>query len=243
MPNSSEQSDLQASQAQRQQLRRKLRARRRRLNPLQQKRAALALTRQLLQHPQVLRSRHIALYLPNDGEIDPGLFIQVARRLGKICYLPVLHPVYRNRLWFARFERATALLPNRFGIPEPVHRASSRRSAHALDLALLPLVGFDPQGGRLGMGGGFYDRTFAFKLRRQQSSPYLIGLAHECQRVHSLPVATWDVPLNAVITDKDTYTSRNPSGSAIARDGEEPLFFGRYRIADDRKGKFSKKPY
>lgn len=241
MPDSLEQPPFQTNQAQRKQLRRELRTRRRNLNPLQQKRAAFALTRQLLRHPQVLRSRHIALYLPNDGEIDPGFFIEVARRMGKACYLPVLHPVYQNRLWFIRFDRTTALVPNRFGIPEPAKGPALRRAARALDLVLLPLVGFDPQGGRLGMGGGFYDRTFAFKLQQEQRSPYLIGLAHECQCVPSLPTAPWDVPLDAVITDRETYTRREPSGSVSHR--AKPLFFGRYRIADARKGRLGRTPY
>lgn len=225
-------------QTQRKALRRELRARRRSLSPLQQKRAARALTRQLLRHPQVQRSRHIALYLPNDGEIDPRLFAGVARRLGKICYLPVLQPVHRNRLWFYRFDADTPLVPNRFGIPEPRPHKTARRSPRALDLVLLPLVGFDEQGGRLGMGGGFYDRTFAFKLAEGgRSSPYLIGLAHECQRVSALPVAPWDVPLDAIVSDRRSYSAESRHQGLSGHPEKEGLFLGRYRINGSRKGK------
>ena len=71
-------------------LRRQLRQARRSLSPLQQQRAARALYRQLAQHPLFRRARHIAFYLPNDGEIDPRLLLREAQRRGKIAYLPVL---------------------------------------------------------------------------------------------------------------------------------------------------------
>lgn len=230
-------------QSERQTLRQALRARRRSLSPLQQKRAALAITRQLLGHPQVQRSRHIAIYLPNDGEIDPGLFIRFARRLGKVFYLPVLHPIYQNRLWFFQFDRTTRLVPNRFGIPEPQPHSTRRRSARALDLVLLPLVGFDARGGRLGMGGGFYDRSFAFKLKQGHGAPYLIGLAHECQRVPKLSVASWDVPLDAVISDRGTYSAGpHPNPPGQHRGSVDAHFFGRYRLRRGRKGLY-RTPY
>lgn len=230
-------SPLSLDQTQRRRLRRELRTRRRSLSRQQQRHAALTLARQLLKHPQVQRSRHLALYLPNDGEIDPGAFIQVARRLGKVCYLPVLHPIYKNRLWFVRYDDTTALRPNRFGIPEPQPYKSARRSPRALDLVLLPLVGFDSAGGRLGMGGGFYDRTFAFKLRQNQDSPYLIGLAHECQHVPALPVAPWDVPLNAVVSDRAIYSFPGSSEDDSEKpDATTSRFFGRYRLSQSRKG-------
>ncbi len=96
------------------------------------------------------------------------------------------------------------MVTNRFGIPEPQARHGAhparRLPAWALDLILLPLVGFDDDGQRMGMGGGFYDRTLAF-TRRPGPRPHLIGLAHECQRVESLPVAPWDVPLDAIVSD------------------------------------------
>ncbi|GAB2788025.1 5-formyltetrahydrofolate cyclo-ligase [Halomonas shantousis] len=188
----------------RRELRRELRQRRRALSPLQQRLASLALCRHLRQLPEVRRARRIALYLPNDGEIDPTPLIPWLHRRGAKVYLPVLRPFTANQLWFVTYDAATPMVRNRFGITEPDRRHGAHRarrvSPWALDLVLLPLVGFDDEGNRMGMGGGFYDRTFAFtRLRRPH--PRLIGLAHDCQRVATLPVASWDVPLDALVSD------------------------------------------
>lgn len=189
----------------RRELRRELRRRRRALPPHQRRLASRELCRRLRSLPELQRARRVALYLPNDGEIDPRPLIDwlVARRAQ--VYLPVLRPLSDNRLWFVRYHAGTRMTRNRFGIAEPdtrfgAHRAN-RLPAWALDTVLLPLVGFDDDGQRIGMGGGFYDRTFAF-VRHRRPSPRLIGLAHDCQRVGSLPVASWDVPLDAIVSDR-----------------------------------------
>jgi len=187
-------------------LRRKLRHARRQLTPAQQRLAARRLYRQLAQHPRFRRARHIALYLPNDGEIDPRLLLQAAQRRGKATYLPVLNPWPRTRMVFQRIEPGEQLRRNRFGILEPVIRTARQRRVWALDLLLMPLVGFDGKGGRLGMGGGFYDRSLAYRSRRKKShKPTLLGLAHECQRVDRLPLESWDVALQATVTDQGWY--------------------------------------
>ena len=172
----------------------------------QQQQASEKLALNLLKHPDLHRARHIAIYLPNDGEIDPQLYMDLGRRKGIQFYLPVLHPIYSGRLVFSPYFDGVQLTANRFGIPEPSFPGSRRRPAWALDAVLFPLVGFDKQGGRLGMGGGFYDRTFAFSRIRPAMAPKLIGLAHEFQKVASLPVKPWDVPLHGVVTDAVSYT-------------------------------------
>ncbi|WP_332822619.1 5-formyltetrahydrofolate cyclo-ligase [Stutzerimonas kunmingensis] len=187
-------------------LRRKLRHARRQLTPAQQRLAARRLYRQLAQHPRFRRAQHIALYLPNDGEIDPHLLLQAAQRRGKATYLPVLNPWPRTRMVFQRIEPGEQLRRNRFGILEPVIRTARQRRVWALDLLLMPLVGFDGNGGRLGMGGGFYDRSLAYRAMRKKShKPTLLGLAHECQRVDRLPLESWDVALQATVTDQGWY--------------------------------------
>lgn len=188
----------------RSELRRTLRQQRQSLSFEQQQQAAEALAINLLTLPDLHRARHIALYVPNDGEIDPTVFLELAELRGRTFYLPVLHPVYPGRLVFSAYRDGTELRPNRFGIPEPQF-SEARRPAWALDAVLFPLVGFDDQGGRLGMGGGFYDRTFAFSRLRPRLAPKLIGLAHDFQRVDTLPVEPWDVPLHAVVTDQRCY--------------------------------------
>lgn len=188
------------------QLRRLLRNARRALTPAQQHQATLGLYRQLAQHPLFRRARHIALYLPNDSEIDPCLLLREAQRRGKRTYLPVLHAWPRTRMVFQRFEQGEKLKPNRFRIPEPVTDRKRQRPIWALDLILLPLVGFDEVGGRLGMGGGFYDRSLAYQARRQTwKKPLLLGLAHECQKVERLAQASWDVPLQGTVSDRGWY--------------------------------------
>lgn len=185
----------------RQSIRKQLRTARRALSPAQQKFAAHGLARQLRHFLPVLRSKHIAFYLPNDGEIDPRPLIRFLERCGKHCYLPRLHADGSNRVWFVRYRSGEKLSDNRYGIPEPQVQ-EQQLPAWAIQTVLMPLVGFDRSGNRLGMGGGFYDRTFAFKRLRPNSRPLLIGLAHSIQEVAALPTESWDMPLDIIATEK-----------------------------------------
>lgn len=197
------------------QLRRMLRKARRALTPSEQRKAAQGLYRQLAQHPLFRRAKHISLYLPTDGEIDPRLLLRAAQRRGKATYLPVLSAWPRTKMVFQRVRPGEKLLHNRFRILEPRVNISRQRKVWALDLVLLPLVGFDDAGGRLGMGGGFYDRSLAYLARRQSwRKPTLLGLAHECQKVDRLIQASWDVPLAGTVTDKHWYSAKTPLESA-----------------------------
>ncbi len=193
------------------QLRRMLRKARRALTPSEQRKAALGLYRQLAQQPLFRRAKHIALYLPTDGEIDPRLLLRAAQRRGKATYLPVLSAWPRTKMVFQRVRPGEKLQPNRFRILEPRVNIGQQRKIWALDLVLLPLVGFDDVGGRLGMGGGFYDRSLAYLARRKSwRKPTLLGLAHECQKVERLAQASWDVPLAGTVTDKQWYIAQTP---------------------------------
>lgn len=197
------------------QLRRMLRKARRALTPSEQRKAAQGLYRQLAQHPLFRRAKHISLYLPTDGEIDPRLLLRAAQRRGKATYLPVLSAWPRTKMVFQQVRPGEKLLPNRFRILEPQGNISRQRNIWALDLVLLPLVGFDDVGGRLGMGGGFYDRSLAYLARRRSwRKPTLLGLAHECQKVGRLAQASWDVPLAGTVTDKHWYIAKTPLESA-----------------------------
>ena len=188
------------------QLRRLLRHNRRALSPAEQRQAAKGLYRQLAQIPLFRRARHVSLYLPMDGEIDPRLLLRAAQKRSKTTYLPVLSAWPRTKMVFQRVRPGEKFKPNRFRIPEPRINARRQRKIWTLDLVLMPLVGFDPEGGRLGMGGGFYDRSLAYLARRKAwRKPVLLGLAHECQKVAKLAVASWDVPLAGTVTDKRWY--------------------------------------
>lgn len=194
----------------RQKLRLDIRCKRRALTQPQQRQAARRLHRVLRRRPEFLRAKHIALYLPNDGEIDPRLLLETCWAMGKKTYLPVLHPIQHNRLWFVPYDRNTKLIKNIYKIDEPPVLKAPRKPAWALDMVLLPLVAFDADGNRMGMGGGYYDRTFSFKSRRKGlTGPDLVGLAHELQRVDSLPVESWDIPLSGIISDQRAYFRRS----------------------------------
>ncbi len=195
-------------------LRRSLRARRARLTPEEQQDAAARLAREVAATRVFQTSRRIACYFPNDGEIDPTPLMQIIWSRRKVCYLPVLSRLSHDRLWFAPVWPDTAFAPNKFGIPEPVAPLRSLVRATQLDLILAPLVGFDTQGNRLGMGGGYYDRSLAFlRGRRHWRKPRLLGIAHECQRVDKLIANPWDIPLDGVITDRGTYFTPRLGGA------------------------------
>lgn len=188
------------------QLRRQLRMQRRALSRHAQRQAAQGLYKQLAQHPLFRRAKLIALYLPNDGEIDPRALLRAAQQRGKATYLPVLSPWPRSKMVFQRSRAGEPLRKNRFGIYEPKPNRKQQRKIWTLDLVLLPLVGFDRHGARLGMGGGFYDRSLAYRsMRKNWHKPTLLGLAHECQQVERLAMASWDVPLQGTVTDKAWY--------------------------------------
>ncbi len=180
-------------------LRRALREQRRRLDPATRAHASARVCRALAATGAFHRAHRLAVYLSRGGEVDLTALVIRAWKAGKRCYLPV---VERGRLRFLPYAPDTVLRPNRFGIPEPAETASRQVPASALDLVVLPLVAFDAAGNRLGMGGGYYDRTFAFSHRRLRwRRPVLIGAAYGFQRVPALAVSPWDVPLDAAATE------------------------------------------
>jgi len=162
--------------------------------------------RRIQRVPQFRRARRIAGYVGSKGEIDPMPLLMLAAQMGKACYLPVLHPFRTSRLWFCRWRPGDRMVVNRFGIPEPLPRRDRLLAARRLDLVIVPLLGFDSDCHRLGMGGGYYDRSFAFVNRLEHAKrPYLLGLAHESQRIDHLDSQPWDVTLDAVVSDRHYY--------------------------------------
>jgi 5-formyltetrahydrofolate cyclo-ligase len=143
--------------------------------------------------------------LPSDGEIDPIYVIEQAWLRGKQVYLPVLQPLrgkLKNSLYFAPFEPGSIMRANKYGIQEPAIHPSNWLRAQQIDLMLVPLVAFDAGNNRLGMGGGFYDRSLAHRnIQQRNTRPYLIGLAHELQKTNQLPVENWDIRMDAIATE------------------------------------------
>ncbi len=153
-----------------------------------------------------IQARRVAFYLASRGEIDPFPLMELALKAGKQVYLPALRTRPSHGLWFTRYRDGDRLVANRFGIPEPVTHSRRLIMPWSIDLVFVPLVAFDDAGNRLGMGGGYYDRTFAFIRRsRHMHRPRLIGLAHDFQHIDHLASQPWDIPLDAVITERKVY--------------------------------------
>lgn len=181
-------------------LRRMLSKRRRSLPASTRRQMNRALCRHVLASRGFQNARHLAAYFPFGAEPDLLPVLHMAHRQGKHCYLPRIRSEDFT-LSFHRWHPDTTLVTNTYGIPEPGPDTSPRQTLF-LDLVLTPLVGFDERGNRIGMGAGFYDRTFAFRHRfHHWRGPLLIGTAWECQRVAAIPAESWDVPLDGVVTE------------------------------------------
>ena len=188
--------------ASRNQLRQELRSKRKAINSKQQAEASISLLRNLIKYPAFLKAKRIAVYLASNGEMDLQPLIHQAWAMNKEVYLPVIKSKQTRELWFIRYTPDTHLIQNRYKILEPDPHQNPRLAAHLLDIVFMPLVGFDADKNRLGMGGGFYDTTFAFKKQKPKSKPLLIGVAHECQRAEKIDAEEWDVGLDLVVTDQ-----------------------------------------
>nr|WP_136251814.1 5-formyltetrahydrofolate cyclo-ligase [Ningiella ruwaisensis] len=191
-------------------MRQTFRERRRALSTAQQKEAALTLVEQFKQHELFANAQHIAIYLTNDGELDTQALIQYFWEREIAVYLPVLHPFSDGHLLFLRYTPDSAMRPNAYGILEPQLDCRQICPLRDLDVLFTPLVAFDEGGNRLGMGGGFYDRTLAFSAITKSESgdvkrPIIVGLAHDIQKCLSLPTQAWDIPLPYILTPTKLY--------------------------------------
>ncbi|WP_276973239.1 5-formyltetrahydrofolate cyclo-ligase [Tatumella ptyseos] len=190
------------SQSERQQIRAQIRRQRQALSPQQQQQAAQQVAERALSLPLLAQARNVALFLSFDGELNTRPLISRLWQRGQQVYLPVLHPFSTGQLLFIRYLPDTPLNPNRYGIPEPSLNLTELAPLDTLDIILVPLVAFDARGQRLGMGGGFYDRTLQ---HWQQHGVLPAGLAHCCQQVPALPTEQWDIPLPVIITPEKVW--------------------------------------
>lgn len=181
-------------QAIRQIIRKEMRANRQALSAEQQSQAAQNILSQALDLITQHNFSTFAFYLPFNGEISPLPLIQALQTQGKRCVLPILHPFAENHLQFLAYHSEKDLIPNRFGILEPKLDVRKIVPFDEIEMIFVPLVACDKQNNRLGMGGGFYDRTLA-----QMPNAMTVGLAHRCQLVEQLPIESWDMPLNHIL--------------------------------------------
>ncbi|MFM2483227.1 5-formyltetrahydrofolate cyclo-ligase [Celerinatantimonas sp. YJH-8] len=190
----------------RQLIRQQIRQRRRQLSVTEQELAGHAVKNRLQSLLEQSTIQRVALYLSVDGELSTRPLIELCWALAVDVYLPVLHPFSQGHLLFLKYTPQTQLIENRFKIQEPKLNCLDVLPPAQLNILFTPLVAFDASGNRLGMGGGFYDRTFATLPEQIQR----IGLAHDLQYYPQLPIAEWDQPLDQIITPSKSWDWSTP---------------------------------
>ncbi len=190
-------------QQQRQELRQLMRTKRLNLSEIQQIQASQSIIEPALALIEKYNATKIALYLPFNNELSPLPLIDALFAQGKQVYLPVIHPFSKGNLLFLEYKKCKKPLKyNRFGILEPCLNVKNILPLSQLEIMFVPLVACDKQGNRLGMGGGFYDRT----LSQSSSNLVSVGLAYSFQNLAKLPVESWDMPLDHILLGKDSYS-------------------------------------
>jgi len=165
--------------------------------------ASIDISRRLWGLPVLSRARRIACYFPVGREVDCRFFIFTAWERGRTVLLPMLSGL---ELKFSTYDSKTTFLRNQHDIPEPAGKKLQFAKPREIDVVLAPLVAFDTTGNRIGMGGGYYDRSFRFmRSRVTWRRPTLIGLAYEFQKVPEIKAHSWDIPLQFVVTEKNIY--------------------------------------
>jgi 5-formyltetrahydrofolate cyclo-ligase len=185
-------------------LRRSLRALRLSLPRVERRKAERSICT-TLGHLKLLRRGHrVAVYLAMPGEVNLRPTIEAAWRAGCHLFVPRVASRRRGTMYFVPLVTGGRLRLNAYGIGEPVTAASTRVDSRGLDTVLMPVVGFDRHGNRLGMGAGYYDRALRH-LRdgsRRWQRPRLVGLAFACQQVERIVPSAWDIPLDLVVTER-----------------------------------------
>jgi len=167
--------------------------------------ASVAIAEKVLRKISALQhAETIAFYIANEGEIDLLPLMLYCLKQGRQCFLPVLDSPEKNKLSFAEWVPGQTLSQNKFGIAEPMAPQHRLLTAAEMDLIFMPLVAFDSDGNRLGMGGGYYDRTLAEDVKdipgKASPGPFLVATGHDVQYIPHLPRDPWDVIPHITIT-------------------------------------------
>lgn len=180
-------------------IRKPLLALRAQLSKAEQQEKSAQIVKHIKQSDVFIQSKKIAFYHAVRGEADPeGLFN--TSNDDQQFYLPLLSSEKNQGLVFAPVDQNTQYKNNAFSIPEPIVETHALLDAKELDLVIMPLLGFDLTGNRLGMGGGYYDRCFAFK-QSQPKKPVLIGFAYDFQQLDEINAEPWDIGLDMIATE------------------------------------------
>ena len=144
----------------------------------------------------------VAAYWPYDGEPDLLPTLKSLPETGITVVLPVTQPSAKiPTMVFRQWSPATEMKNSRFGIPQPV--GTSEVLLRDIDMVLMPLVAWDESGGRIGMGGGFYDR--ALQAFSQAKLPLRVGVGYQLQKVPRFATGPWDVYLHLVLTESGLF--------------------------------------
>ena len=176
-------------------------AHRRELSEVEVQLSSAVIQEELLRHPALQQPRIIASYMSFAGEIDTVSINHMLRDMGHSMALPVVHPQEKGLMEFYHYVSDSELIRNSFKILEPDSRTARQVMPEEIEVMLVPLVGFNNKGDRLGMGGGYYDRM----LKRISPQCLKLGLAHDFQLVEDLESQEWDMPLDEVITPSHFY--------------------------------------
>lgn len=185
-------------------IRKQLQQKRRAITLIEREQAGVDAAKWFSSHKLFHQSKNIGCYLALKDEFDCAPLIEAIWQAKKNCYLPVLSTTEDLFLDFALYHRSDPLHYNRYKILEPENKNIIAPSE--LDVVIMPLVGFDLQGHRLGMGGGYYDRTFAFLLQKPVKKPVMVGLGYQAQQVDALPHDEWDVSVDGILTEQGFTT-------------------------------------
>ena len=180
--------------------RKRLRLERSQLSNSSQQKISALIIEQIKQSDVFKQATNIAFYHAVRGEADPLEIAKFASSKDKHFFLPLVSDNKNQGLLFAPVTPSTQYKNNQFSIPEPIVKPNELINAESLDLVIMPLLGFDKNGNRLGMGGGFYDRTFAFK-QSGVKKPVLMGFAYDFQEVSTLDAEPWDIGLDMIVTE------------------------------------------
>ncbi len=177
-----------------------LRKRRKVANAVDARKASLALRDMLLTHVTLPPRALVSAYVACGSEINPRPLLQELEARGHPLCLPCL-PEDDSPLMFRAYALGDPLLMGPHNIPVPFSGAALVQP----DVFLVPLVGFDRAGHRLGQGGGFYDR--ALYHARSLRTIKAIGLAYSVQEEPSLPLEPHDMGLDVIVTENDFLES------------------------------------
>jgi 5-formyltetrahydrofolate cyclo-ligase len=192
-----------SSEEKNKEVRKKLKAKRKTLSPTTIANAAISISQNIWQLPELKRAKNIGCYIGVNGEASCAEFMRNAYTRKKRIFVPVLR---KTNMEFYRLFPDSQLQNNQFNIPEPVHIEQNLMPAQNLSVILVPLLAFDLSGNRLGMGGGYYDKLLSFTKRRDKfRRPLLIGMAYDFQQTDKISANHWDIPMHIVATETQCY--------------------------------------